>query len=255
MKKILLLMLFPAALYAQLIPQKYLTIGAGFSETLYDSKDLDRFEAEYNALFNDRLAKPFDGFGAAEGIRVEIGYRKVARWGHGVLAGAHFHTSRDGADFFNGDSRALELKLNELFVEYQIGRTWNNVFVNAVCVFSFNRSFSLKSDYTAVADTVVTDRTLTGTYKAGKSFSTDLGIAFGVLKEPMLLTAKISYPIYSGGKKKVFEDNDPNKIASGFEKFPAEYNNFLFGDDYKGIASDIEGLKILVTASIVIRLR
>ncbi len=254
MKRILLLMLIPTALQAQLIPQKYLTFGAGFSETFYESNDLDRFKAEYNSVFNNRLANLFDGFGAAEGIRLEIGYRKIARWGHGVLGGVHFHTSRDGADFFNGDSRALELKLNELFVEYQFGRTWDNLFVNASCTFSFNRSFSLKSDYAAAIDTAG-NMTLNGTYKAAKSISTDLGIIFGVLKEPMLLTAKISYPVYSGGSKKIFIDNDPGKIAAGFEKFPAEYNNFLFGGDYKGIASDIEGLKILVTAAFVIRLR
>jgi hypothetical protein len=255
MKRILLLMLVPAALQAQLIPQKYITFGAGFSESLYDSKDFDRFKNEYNSIFNNRLAKPFDGFDAAEGIRVEVGYRKLARWGYGVLAGAHFHSSRDGADFFNGDSRALELKMNELFVEYQIGRTWNNVFVNAVCAFSFNRSFSLKSDYIVAVDTAATDRVLTGTYKAAKSISTDLGIAFGVLKLPMIISAKISYPVYTGGNKKIFKDNDPGKVARGFEKFPAEYENFLFGEDYKGITSDIEGLKILVTAAFVVRLR
>jgi len=253
MKKILALLFVPIVCQAQLIAEKYLTLGVGFSSAIYESKDLDRFTETYNSVYRADLLARFKGLGSGEGLRWEAGYRRLGRWSMAVLAGWQNYLTKDAARFANGEARNLELKMSSLYVEYELGRAWNNFFVNGALTVFFNRKFTLESKYSGPASEAA-NKTLNGTYKTDKAISVDAGIALGIFREPIFIVGKITYPLFTGGSS-VFEDKAATRTPPGFDVFPSDYESYLQGQDYPGVSGDVDGLKILVTAAFAIRLK
>ena len=93
---------------------------------------------------------------------------------------------------------------------------------------------------------------LNGTYHSKTSVSADVGIAIGVVKEPFLLTGKLMYPVFTGGRSNVLQDKTAEKIATGTDVFPSDYVAYCFDKNYDGMASNIDGFKILVTLAVAI---
>ncbi|MDZ7343094.1 MAG: hypothetical protein ONA90_01125 [candidate division KSB1 bacterium] len=235
-----------------LLAQHYLTIGAGFQGMLYGSDDLDRFKDTYNTnTFNvANLAFPMKGFGAGVGFRLEGGFRRFSRFSAAMLVGWQNYTGNDGAQFRNGETRNLELKIKSFFIESELGYGWNKIFVNALVALSFNRRLTMESKYEGEISGPLDP--LSGTYKSGPHLTTDLGIAAGVFKAPLFLVLKIAYPVYTGGQSNILEDPQPQKIADGFNFFPDDFNKFVNRETYKGVASDVDGLKMLITVAVAI---
>ena len=112
----------------------------------------------------------------------------------------------------------------------------------------FNRKLTIESNYYGQAS----DRksSLSGIYKGNAPLATDLGIAIGVFREPVFLIGKITYPLHTGGKSNILQDRSIKKIADGWIYFPDDFVQYVEGEPYKGVASDIDGLKIMVTLAI-----
>lgn len=236
---------------SQLGAQHYITLGLGFSGVSYDSEDLGRFKETYNLVNSQRLARYMGGIGEALGLRWEGGYRYFGPLGLAVLLGIQNYTGTDAARYRNGDVRNLELEMNSLYVEGEIGHTHTSFFVNGSLTFFFNRQLILESTYSGSMN----KSPLNGTYLGGSSVSTDLGIAIGIFKEPIIITGKISYPIYSKGESTVLQDKSIEKIENGTDIFPNDYADYTYDKTYDGVSSDIDGLKILVTVAYAIPLK
>lgn len=194
---------------------------------------------------------PMRGIGEAVGLRWEGGYRYVGRLGIAVLVGIQNHIGKDGAQYQNGEARNLELEINSLYVECEIGHTHNIFFVNGIFTFFFNRKLILESTYSGP----VSESPLNGTYISDTSVSTDMGIAIGIFKEPIIITGKISYPIFTKGGSTVLQDKRIEKLENGTDIFPNDYEDYCYGKTYDGVSSDIDGLKILVTVAYAIPLK
>lgn len=230
--------------------QQFITVGTGFGTMSYGSDALDRFKETYNFVNGPNLTTLLRGFGSGEGLRLEAGYRRLSRVGGAVLVGVQNHVGKDLAQFQNGEVRDLKLTITSFFVESELGYTHRSFFVNGLFALHARRNLTLESRYVAPSDAV--RNPLTGTYKSHTPVATDLGIAIGFHREPVILMGKITYPVHTGGKSNLLEDPDPDKIADGFNYFPADFVRFLNREDYEGIASDVDGLKIVVTVAVAI---
>jgi len=255
MKRTTLLLIILALSHLPIRSQHYITPGIGFSGAFYQSEGLDRFKTSYNSVYNPYLAKYMQGLGQVVGLRGEIGYRRIERFGIAVLVGMQNYVSNDLAQFQNGETRKFELKTKSLFLEGEIGYTHNNLFINGVCTFFFNRKLSLKSTYSnPITNEDITNKALNGTYKGDTSISVDLGIAAGIYRDPVILIAKATYPIFTAGGSSVLEDNKLEKIENHTNVFPDDYRAYLLSEPYSGIASNIDGLKISLTVAFAIPL-
>lgn len=231
--------------------QHFVTAGAGFGVMVMNSADLDRFSETYNYVNNPALRTFLKGFDAGVGLQVEAGYRQTGRFSKAVTAGWQTYSSRDAAEFGNDEVRSLELRLNSLQVSGELGRGWRDFFVNGLATVYFNRKTRIISEL-ANADTVRS--ALSGTYKSAAAMALDAGITLGLYRDPVFLIAKISYPVYTGGRSEKLEDRAPAKIADGLSRFPDDYINFLERQPYGGVASSIDGLKIAITIALAFRL-
>jgi len=232
--------------------QQFITFGLGFNGAFYHSKDLDQFKNTYNLLYRLHLIQELHGLKQAFGLRWEIGYRSLDRLGFAIQGGMQNYTGHDLAQFENRETRKLELKLNSFYLEGEIGHSHKNIFVNGICTFFFNRKLSLKSTYSNPLNEDIPNKSLNGTYKGDTSISTDLGIAVGYFKDPILLIGKIIYPIFTTGGSSVLQDNKSEKVAEETSIFPDQYDAFLYRQPYKGVASDIDGLKISLMVVFVV---
>ncbi len=188
-----------------------------------------------------------DGFNFSFGVRPVIGYRYFGKWNHAVLIGIQNSTAYDLADFSAGDRREFILKINSVFTDYEFGYNWGSYFVNGAISLHFNRQTELKGKYKTVETDSV--NSLSGTYKGGTSFSSDVGIVFGYFNEPIILTAKITFPVYTGGESQLLKDSRTDKQTS---TFPKDYIKYSQGQSYPGVASNIDGLKIIISLSYAI---
>lgn len=124
--------------------QHYLTAGAGFSLTFYNSTELDRFTDTYNSANSENLRSPLSGFSGAEGLRLEGGYQYFGRLSAALQIGYQRLDRKDMARFNNGEERRLELQMTSFFIEPALGRRWGNLYLHGlICVF-LNRKFTLK---------------------------------------------------------------------------------------------------------------
>lgn len=235
---------------SQLWAQHYVTLGMGFSGAFFDSEDLDRFKETYNLVNSPYLANYMRGIGGSVGLRWEFGYRYLGRMGMAVLVGIQNYIAKDGAQYRNGEARNLELEMNSLYVECEMGYTHNIFFVNGVFTFFFNRTLILESTYSGL----MSESPLNGTYIGDTSVSRDIGIAIGIFKDPIIITGKITYPIFTGGVSTILQDKRIEKVENGTDVFPNDYVEYNYGKTYDGVSGDIDGLKILVTVAYAIPL-
>jgi len=249
-----LLFLIILAFVPQLCAQQYLTLGVGYGMAFWGSEDLSLFRETYNFVNEYYLAERMRGFSPAVGVRWEIGYRHFGRLGTAVLVGSQSYTAKDVAQYQNGEVRRLDLRMSSMYVECEIGPTYKKFFVNGVFTFFFNRKLTLESVYSAPMGEV-SKNPLDGTYEGDISISTDLGISVGIFREPIILTCKITYPLFTGGRSTVLHDRRIEKIANRTNIFPDDYEAYLYGRQYHGIKSNIDGLKILITAAAAFQIK
>lgn len=251
MKKILLIFFVLLFCNSPLRAQHYFTLGIGFSGAFLKSDDLNRFKDTYNLVNNPYLSKYMRGIDGAVGLRWEVGYRYMGGLSTAVLVALQNYTSKDAATYQNGETRNLELEMNSMVVEWEIGHTHNNLFISGVFTLFFNRKLILESEYSGSLE----KDPLSGTYISDATISTDLGIAIGIIRRQIILTGKITYPLFTGGSSNVLQDKRLEKIANGTDIFPADYADYCFEKNYKGVKSNIDGLKILVTVVFAIPIK
>ena len=112
-----------------------------------------------------------------------------------------------------------------------------------------NRKVSLTSDY--VGEEKVG---FIGEYEGFVPIALDLGVVFGLYKDPVFVTCKITYPLYTGGGTTDLYNSAIAQSRSDTPIIPNDYYNYIYGMGYEGIKSDIDGLKILFTAAIVLKM-
>jgi hypothetical protein len=224
--------------------QHYVTGGAGLIIGLVESEALDRFVTTYNQVNAPVLTNPVSNFSNTFGVRAEIGYRYLDKLSAAALAGYQWHSFEDVSNFSNGESRSFDLAFNNIFVEGEIGYQFGNFLVNGMLGFYLNRNVCIETSYSGVSD-----RSLSGTYRSKSCWSSDIGISFGVHREPFFLMGRISYPVYTGGGDERLIDNDPVKVTDNLDKFPDDYWAYVAREQYDGIPSNIDGLKFIITLS------
>lgn len=238
----------------QLWAQQYLTVGMGYSGAFFGSDDMDYFKETYNWVNAPSLYKGMRGFAGSVGLRWELGYRYLGRLNGAILAGIQTYESQDEAKYLNGELRGIEIKIKSLYVEGEIGKTFKRFFVNGLLVIFLNRRTTLKSTYAEIwGERPKTG--LDGTYEGSISTSADLGISLGFFKEPFLLTLKVTYPLYTGGKSTVLRKVNIEESRNEVYVFPNDYEAFLYGEPYQGVTGNIDGLKILITGSFAMKIK
>ena len=228
--------------------QHFLTAGMGYSVGFLGSDELSLFKETYNDRHASTLSRPLAGFSPSIGIRWFLEYRHMDRVNTAVSIGSQNYSSRDDATWVNA-VREMKLEIRSWFVEAQMGRTFNeNYFVNGVLTVFFRRDVTLSSVYSTV-DYSQDAEALTGTFEGTTSVSTDLGIALGLYKDPLFIVLKITHPLFTGGGSNALRDSDPEKYEKGTHIFPDDYDAYMLGEGFTGVKGDIDGWKIMITAS------
>ncbi len=232
--------------------QHYLTLGAGYSAALLGSDDLNLFKDTYNGIYGLSLIQPMKGFDVSVGMRWEIGYRRWSKINMAFYLGSQNFSGTDQARFYGGE-RQFTLDVKTYFVEFEAGRSIKKFFINGVLMVFFKRDVTLSSAYSTSAEE--SKIALNGTFKGITAVSTDVGIALGYFKEPICLTAKFTYPLFTGGGSRTLQDRSPDKMEEGTYIFPDDYEAYLYGEGYQGVKGNIDGLKFMVTVAYVFKIK
>ncbi len=236
-----------------LFAQNYITVGAGVSGAFYNSDGLKQFKETYNLMNQNYLKQLMKGLSQPLGLRGEMAFRYFSEnFNFAGLAGLHYYKIKDVAEFHNTESRYFEFKATSFYLEGEFGLNFDGLFLNGVVTLFYNNGAKLKSEYTFPPTTEETITALDGTYKGESYYSTDLGISFGIVKEPIVLSLKVTYPVYTIGGSEVLRDNNSTKVTMGTDIFPDDYGAYLFSEPYDGIKSNIDGLKVLLTVAFVL---
>ena len=189
------------------------------------------------------MLDPMGGFRVPMGVQAEVGFRHFAPFNYAAQVGYQFYISKDFAHFQNYDRRDYSLTFQSVFLELEAGFMFRDFFMNGVSAFSFYRKVKMKSTYKGYQELSALD----GTYSADPYTSTDIGVHFGYFKDPFILSLKVTYPVYTGGADAVLADNNPKKVALNTNVFPDDFESALFNQPYKGVASNIDGLKVIIS--------
>ncbi len=255
MKKIFTLIFVFLIFNSILFAQKYVTVGAGASGAFYNSDGLKEFKKTYNLMNQNYLKQYMKGISQPLGLRGEIAFRYFTEsFNFAGLAGLQYYTVKDVAEYHNTEARYFELKATSFFFESEFGLNFDGLFINSVITFFHNSGVSIKSEYSFPPTTDEDIKAMDGTYKGESFFSTDLGISFGIVKEPLVFSLKATYPVYAIGGSAVLRDKNSTKVTMGTDIFPDDYGAYLFSEPYDGIKSNIDGLKVLLTVAFVIPL-
>ena len=246
--------------------QHYIAPSVGYSLGFFNSDDLVLFKDSYNSFqrsYESGLLKGFSALNQPVGIRLELAYLYFGKIAGFANFGFQNFGAKDFAEFSNRTERKLELSQSSFFIEGGIGPRINQFFVAGIFTVYLSKKLSLES-----TDNVIyppdQPNPLDGTYKTDKTISADIGMAFGVVKDPITLTFKITYPLFTGGKNSILVDDNLAKISAGTSVFPADLYEVLstldpesddYGKSYQGIRSNIDGFKIIVTLSVPFRLK
>ncbi|MEK7728111.1 MAG: hypothetical protein AAB354_06820 [candidate division KSB1 bacterium] len=233
------------------LAQQYVVAGGGFGLMQFGSRDLDLFQNTYNNVnYSSGLSALLRGFDLGIGLSGEVSYRHLGRWSRALTFGYQEYSATDIAAFVNGVERNLKLTMNHIYLQPAFGITKKNIFVEGLVTIYGLRRFTLNS---RLLDDD-SPNPLTGAYKATNSFATDLGIAFGATSGPIMLLAKISYPVRKSGRTKILTDPSAAKAPLKLNAFPDDFVKFVAREPYKGVASDIDGVKVMVTLNYAFRL-
>lgn len=237
--------------------QQYITPSIGYSLAFFSSDDLDLFKDTYNSFhrsFQFGLIKGFSGLSQPVGIRLELGYHHFGKLAMFANVGFQNVFTKDFAEFDNFEERELILRQRSFLIEGGIGPRIKQFFITGVFAVYFNKKLSLESSYRAPPDPEGANP-LNGKYESNNTISTDFGISVGVNKDPVILTLKLMYPLFTGGKNEVLIDDNLAKIAAGTSVFPDNFESSFFNEPYKGIKSNIDGFKIILTLGIPLQVR
>ena len=225
--------------------QHYVGFGVGFAGGPNNSDDLESFKESYNWVNDLGLTSPFDGFQLGLGLRPELNYRYWGKWTLAASAGYFRLVEKDFANFSDGASRQLELTTSSAFGELELGRTFGYYFLSGIVSFYPGRISRLESNYLRPpeADDSIE---LNGSYKSERAWAADLGLHFGYLKAPVLLSVRLTYPVVTSGSELALIDGSTDKMNAGIAAFPSDYVNFVQGNSYDSISGDIDGFKIIL---------
>ena len=243
---ILLLTLTGSSVYAQ----RYLTLSLGYSAALLGSDELNLFKDTYNGIWGPDLYRPLKGFGASVGIRWAVGYRRWAPINLGISVGSLNFSSTDEARFYNA-SRQFKLDVKTWFIDFEAGKSFKKLFINGALSVCFKRDVTLQSVYSTAIEE---KQALDGTYTGLTAVSSDIGLVVGFFKEPVFISAKVTYPLFTGGGSRMLQDRSPEKLEEGTYIFPDDYEAYLYSEGYRGVKSNIDGLKILMMAEFAIKI-
>lgn len=233
------------------LAQRYVIVGGGFSMMHFASSDLALFEQTYNQVnINFGQTALLRGFDLGIGLSGEISYRHMGKWSKALSLGYQAHSATDIAAFANGDERNLKLTATHFYVQPSWGIIKKNLFLDGVLTLFVQREFELQSRLIGSDQ----PNPLTGDYSGQTDFAADLGVAFGAFSGPILLTFKISYPIYKSGGTNIFTDPSPTKAAQQLDAFPDDFINYVNLQPYQGVSSKIDGFKVAITLNFALRL-
>jgi hypothetical protein len=257
MKRTLLILTIFLLCFSSVQSQHYITPTIGYSLAFFNSDGLDEFTETYNGFHRDfqfGLLNEFKGLDKPVGIRLELAYQYFGKLAGFANFGFQNFVTTDFAEFDNREERKLELKQRSFFIEGGIGPRLQQFFFTGIVAVYFSKRLSLESTYNLVEDP---DQPLplSGKYESDNTMSVDLGIAIGVVRDPLTLTLKLTYPVFTGGKNEVLSADNLAKMAAGTSVFPNNFDDFYFGDPYEGIMSNIDGLKIMFTIGVPFRLK
>lgn len=243
LKKLILIAIISVGGILPASGQNYVTLGLGYSLGVFESKDLELFTKTYNEVNRPYMLDPMGGFRVPMGVQGTVGFRHFSPLNYAVRVGYQFFISKDFAHFQNFDRRDYSLTIQSVFLELESGYMIHDFFFNGLTTFSFFRKVKMKSSYKGYQELSALD----GTYSADPHTSSDVGVHFGYFKDPFILSLKVTYPVYTGGENAVLVDPNPKKVALHTEKFPDDFESSLFSQPYKGVASNIDGLKIIIS--------
>ncbi len=235
--------------------QNFLTLGMNLSAEFFDNPDLEKFTQTYNQVNANYMVRALKGMRSVFGVQAEVGYRHLGKRGYALEFGYQTGMREDYAQFGNGDIRRLELRITSwnLGGELEMFR-WTDVSINALLIGSFFRHTTIRSSYDGVYSGGVVIP-LNGNYQGSGGFLTRLGVGMSVLRKPIFLIARISYPIFAAGTVEELRDNNPEKVANGTTKFPRDYREYLLLGNYRGVSAEMSGLQFSITVALAFQLK
>ncbi len=252
-RKLVLILILILMTYGHTNAQQFWVLGMGFNGAYYQSEGLDRFKKSYNETYAPYLATSLHGLKQAMGLSWELGYRRLNGLSYAALVGFQYNTAKDLARFQIGESRKLELKHSSFYLAGEFGYALGNAFVNGTAMLFFNRQITLTSRYSNPLDENVPNKSLNGKYLGDSPYAMDLGIVAGIYRDPVIVTLRLTFPVFTAGQNKPLQDYSAEKVQQGTQIFPDDYHAYLNRQPYTGVGSNVDGLKI--TLMIVAALR
>ncbi len=249
-----LIIVFIIALTTLTRADSYVSIGLGFTGVFYKSHDINQFTQTYNLYNHSILIKPLQSFDNGFGLRWEVGYRRINKMNFALNTGYLSYVNNSTAEFDNQQRRDIKFSQSNFFIETEVGYNLNKYLINGVVTFHFNRNSSLESSFTGDDDDPL-ENSINGTYKTLSSFALDLGIAFGIVKAPFLIVAKISYPVATGGSEIFYRDQTPEKVQNEIDGFPRDYFAYAGKEPYPAVRANIDGVKFFISLNYMIPLK
>jgi len=216
--------------------QKHLQLHIALAGMFPNSDDLDNFTTTYNTLNQNYLARHLDGLSPTVGWRWGAGYRHFDKFNYALMIGMYQVGSEDQARFANGERREFKLYISSPFAELDAGYFTGTYLFNGLLTFYFNKQIKLETDYVTFDPE---DRPLDGIYRGQVNLTVDMGAKVGMIKYPFLITALISFPVYSS--------HEGTALSNGTNEFPGDYFSYVGKGEYPGLSADIDGFKIFVT--------
>lgn len=230
--------------------QHFVSVGFGLNLHFFGSDELEEFTDTYNlrnaAGLTSILKGPNRG---AFGLRKELAYRYVpGKYGYGIRIGTQENIIRDAAEFaVLGERRRIEYKLDLVFADLEFNRYFGDYFGGLVFSTTFNRKFRIETSYIGPGNINIS-KPLNGNYQAESSQALEIGLTFGLHREPIVFGIRLSYPLLTSGGEDVLAANDDAKVASGIDRFPANYRDYTDQQPYRSVPANINGFQILITS-------
>lgn len=233
------------------LAQHYLTAGGGFSIMQLQSSDFDRFQLTYNIVNSESgQTSMLQGFDLGIGLGGEVSYRHLGKWSKALTAGYQESKTSDFASYLDDTTRRFTLRIRQYYLQPGFGYTDKDLFVDGIVTIFLRRDLQVDSRLVGNSSA----NPLSGVYKSNVALTLDAGITVGYVSGPLMFILKTTYPIRKSGEREILHDPAPAKVADNRSAFPDDYINFVDGLPYKGIASDIDGLKVMMTLNYALNL-